>query len=284
MSDTPQRMKLPLTISLGLVVALASLASPRHSAPDQGASATSQRSPVLVELFTSEGCSSCPPADALMAKLDMQQPVPGADVIVLEQHVDYWDDQGWKDPFASQAATQRQKESAFALGAEVYTPQMVIDGCTVILGSDESRARNVIQAAEKSTKAKIQIAWAGAASGDSRTLQIHAGNLPGLAPVPPSSAGKKPKTSNAEVFLAITESRLHSDVRRGENAGRGLEHDGVVRQFMKLGPATPGADTSFDSSTTVMLSKEWRRENLRAVVFVQNPRTRQIYGSASIPF
>lgn len=214
----------------------------------------------------------------------MQQPVPGADVIVLEQHVDYWDDQGWKDPFASQAATQRQKDYAYALNAEVYTPQMNIDGRSVIVGSDEPRARHLIESAEKPLKAEIRIAWAGAASGDSRTLQIHAGNLPGIAPVPPSSAKTKSKTSNADVFLAITESRLHSDVRRGENAGRGLEHDGVVRQFIKLGSATPGAETSFESKTIVMLSKEWSRENLRAVVFVQNPRTRQIYGFASIPY
>jgi hypothetical protein len=283
------------SLALGITLFAFSLPYPRAAAqttPPQGSGATAsvppaQHTPVLVELFTSEGCSSCPPADALLAKLDMQQPVPGADVIVLEQHVDYWDDLGWRDPFASKAATQRQNDYSFALGAEVYTPQMIIDGRTVILGSDESRARHVIEAAEKPAKAEIRIAWVGAAAGDSRILQIHTGNLTGIAPTPAAKAthGGKPSASpNADVFLAITESHLHSDVRRGENAGRGLEHDGVVRQFVKLGQATPGTDTSFESKMTVSLPKEWRRENLRAVVFVQDPRTRQVFGSAEIPY
>jgi hypothetical protein len=269
-----------------LALASATVLIPSYRASAQSATAI-QRSPVLVELFTSEGCSSCPPADALLAKLDMQQPVTGADVIILEEHVDYWDDQGWKDPFASNVATQRQKGMAFTLGAEVYTPQMIIDGRTEILGSDEAKARRVIEAAEKPAKTEIRITWAGGAEGDSRVLQVHAGNLSGATsvPAPKAAGGSKASTArSADVFLAITESRLHSDVRRGENAGRGLEHDGVVRQFVKLGQAVPGAETSFDSKTTVMIPKEWRRENLRAVVFLQDPKTRQVFGSAAIPY
>lgn len=302
MTPATRHTKRIMFFPLMLILALAAVPIPRYCTFAQsakplaaGAAAVgpaastlaAQRTPVLVELFTSEGCSSCPPADALLARLDLQQPIAGAEVIVLEQHVDYWDDQGWRDPFASKAATDRQKEYAFRLGADVYTPQMIIDGRTVILGSDEPRARYMIQAAEKSPKAEIHIAWSGDAAGDSRMLQIHAGNLPGAAPTAASKAASGSKTSTnkyADVFLVITESHLHSDVRRGENAGRGLEHDGVVRQFVRLGQAALGAETSFESQTAVKLAKEWERENLRAVVFVQDPHTLQVFGSAAIPF
>src|SRR5579864_6391037 len=185
----------------------------------QAGNAPSRPTPVLVELFTSEGCSSCPPADALLAQLNARQPVKGAEAIILEEHVDYWDDQGWRDPFASAAATQRQKDYAETIHAEVYTPQMIVDGRTDVLGSDENAAERAIEKASGAPKTELELSWVGAAAtaGGPKLLRVHAGKL---------SGGDK-----AEVFLAITESHLHSDVKRGENAGRGLEHDGVVRKF-----------------------------------------------------
>ncbi len=137
--------------------------------------------PVLVELFTSEGCSSCPPADALLAQLGTRQPVNGAEAIILEEHVDYWDDQGWRDPFASKAATERQEEYAKTLSAEVYTPQMIVDGRTEILGSDEHAAERAIAKAIAGQKTDLELSWVGATAtmGGPKLLRVRLGKLSG---------------------------------------------------------------------------------------------------------
>ena len=234
--------------------------------------ADNRRAPVLVELFTSEGCSSCPPADALLAKINAMQPFANTEVIILEQHVDYWDGQGWLDPFASVAATRRQEDYSKILGSEVYTPQMVVDGHLEFVGGNGIRAKQAIESAATEPKAEIQLSWAGDAGGDLRPLRIHAGKLPG-------DVSDKP-----DVMLAVTESHLHSNVRSGENAGRGLEHDGVVRQLVKLGKANADGETSFETQSVVKLGKDWKRENLRAVVFIQSTRNRRVLAAAAISF
>jgi hypothetical protein len=233
--------------------------------------------PVLVELFTSEGCSSCPPADKLLAQIDARQPVSGAGAIILEEHVDYWDDQGWRDPFASKAATERQQDYANSLHAEVYTPQMVVDGRAELLGSDQNAAQRAIEKAISAQKTSLELTWVGATMtvGGPKLLRVRVGKLSGDN----SSSGQ-----NAEVFLAITESHLHSDVRRGENAGRGLEHDGVVRKLTSLGKARGSGEFSFDLQTGVKLSPEWKRENIRVIDFEQDVHSRRIYAATSTTY
>jgi len=241
----------------------------------QSAQATpGPKRPVLVELFTSEGCSSCPPADALLAKLGSLQPVPGVEAIIMEEHVDYWDDQGWRDPFASPVATNRQKEYAFHLGGEVYTPEMIVDGRAAFVGSEGTEARKEIEAAAGFPKAEMSLEWAGTMRGDSGSLRVHIGRLP------ESATNGKP-----EVFVAITENGLHSSVKRGENAGRALAHDGVVHTITRVGAANPRSETAFDGEVPISgPNTGWKHENLRAVVFVQDPKTRRVFAAGAISY
>jgi hypothetical protein len=247
---------------MGLVVAGKNPfpATPRE--PDQGST------PVLVELFTSEGCSSCPPADELLSLLGQSQPVRGANVIALEEHVDYWDQQGWKDPFSSEAATTRQGEYGVAFGGEqIYTPQMVVDGRAEFVGSSDIDALRAIHNASQRPKTAIQLSWQKEDS-----LSMHIGVLPGRL------AGE-----SAQLFLAVAENMLHSDVKHGENAGRALEHNGVVRKLLPLGKVDAGP-AGFSSTVAVHPDRDWNRANLRAVVFVQERRSRHILAAAAIAF
>ena len=216
-----------------------------------------ERQPVILELFSSEGCSSCPPADALLAALSRGQPVPGADVIALELHVDYWDDLGWSDPFSSAAYSARQRAYGAAFKQRgIYTPQLVVDGHAELLGSDAGRAKEAIAAAAQAPKARVTVA-----AKDGK-LVISVADVPG--PREPSS-----------VWLAITEEGLHTDVPRGENAGARLAHGPIVRRLSRLGAADP----AFSGEAAAALDPAWKRENTRAVVFVQNDRTLQILGA-----
>jgi hypothetical protein len=174
--------------------------------------------PVLVELFTSEGCSSCPPADALLARLDAKQPVEGAQVIALSEHVTYWNSLGWRDPFSSEAMTERQQQYAarFGLG-EVYTPQVVVDGAAELVGSDERGLTRAIAKAAAEPKAALSLEGVQISKGVVH-FKVHAGPM-----------------AHTEVVAAIAQDSADSSVSRGENGGRRLHHVAVVRSLEALG-------------------------------------------------
>lgn len=246
-------------------------AAPQSASPSNGA----PTGPVLVELFTSEGCSDCPSADALLAQLDKDQSVAGASVIVLEHHVDYWNGDGWPDPFSSTVSTDRQRRYAFGRsGDQIYTPEMIVDGGDGFVGSNARLAQRAIAAAAKMPKASVKLDWAGAESNLSRQLRVSVSPLQ-------QTTGDRPL-----VFLAITENHLHSDVKRGENAGRALDHSGVVRHFAQIGKAgNPTKDGFvFDSPTTVKVGTDWKRPDLRAVVFIQDPKSMRVLGAAALAY
>jgi hypothetical protein len=215
-----------------------------------------ERQPVILELFSSEGCSSCPPADIVLASLSKGQPVPGAEVIALELHVDYWNYLGWSDPFSDAAYSARQRAYGAAFHQRgIYTPQLVVDGHAELLGSDAGGAKEAILTASRTPKARVTIA-----TKDGK-IAVNVADVPG-----PREA--------ASVWLALTEENLHTDVPRGENAGSRLAHGPIVRRLSRLGAADPG----FTGEVAPALDPAWKKENLRAVVFVQRDGSLQIVG------
>ena len=232
------------------------------------------RVPVIVELFTSEGCSSCPPADDNLARLERTQPIAGAEVIALGQHVDYWNRLGWTDPFSSQAFSQRQGRYSEAFGRDgVYTPQMIVDGQAEFAGGNQGMARTAITKAAQTPKATVGLKLADGATADNGSVKFDVS----VAKLPAVRANDA-----AEVWLAITESNLRTDVPRGENAGRSLAHTAVVRQMVGVGVADSRAGAVSTAQTVATLDRNWRRKNLRAVVFVQERDSRRILGAASL--
>jgi len=257
-----------LAISIPFVGSVCFLRAARTLTGSTGDGGT--RIPVLVELFTSEGCSSCPPADALLQRLERSQPVSGVELIVLSEHVDYWNDIGWKDPFSSHEYSERQSAYAaqFGLGS-VYTPQMVVDGRFEFVGSDERRANEAIKGAGKSRKAPVSIPFA---SGDreAATVHIEAGPLPSSVAVHP-----------AGVFLAIADNSDESQVSRGENAGRTLQHVAVLRNLIRIGVVDETA--AFSRDVKVDLNSR-NPKNLRIVVIVQEAEVGRVLGAGFARF
>jgi hypothetical protein len=239
---------------------------------NQTAVTPGQRAPVVIELFTSEGCSSCPPADELLRRLEQTQPVAGVEVIALEQHVDYWNRLGWADPFSTPEFSARQGDYAdYFNNSSVYTPQMIVDGQTEFPGSNQTKARAAIIAAAQKPKATISLARTGAAKPEGIPLSVRVENLPTLA-----------ADDTAEVLLAITEDALRTDVPRGENAGHTLAHAAIVRELSSLGNIDKQGGAPFTAQPVVALGAKWQLKNLRAVVFVQQHDSRRVLGATAI--
>ncbi|MGA8872934.1 MAG: DUF1223 domain-containing protein, partial [Candidatus Acidiferrales bacterium] len=226
-----------------------------------------------VELFTSEGCSDCPPADRLLAHLQRTQPVAGADVIALEEHVDYWNSQGWVDPFSSAQFTERQTDyvHSFRLNSGPYTPQMVVEGSAQFVGSNERAALAAIAKAAENPEMPVTIEQIPDSNSDAGKVQLHVQ----VGPAASGQAGRR-----ADVLLAITEDDLSSNVSAGENAGAHLEHYGVVRELRSIGHLD--ASGAFSTDTKVNLSHHRKRDNLRVVVFVQDHSSLAVLGASAI--
>jgi hypothetical protein len=228
-----------------------------------GAQPRSGRVPVLAELFTSEGCSSCPPADRILELLAREPPIDGVDVIIMSEHVTYWDHQGWRDPFGSSTFTARQQMygGLFKLQS-VFTPQLVIDGTSQVIGTDIAGLK--VALASAAAKPKPQLTVELRDNGPQDLTATASG--PGLA-----------VAVGAELVWAVTEDDLVVEVKRGENARRTLHHAGVVRWFSssKIGD-------SAGATIKIPLRAEWKRDRLRVVGFVQSVGTREVLSVASV--
>jgi len=212
-----------------------------------------QRVPVLAELFTSEGCSSCPPADLLLMELDRKQPVHKAQIIVLSEHVDYWNRLGWSDPFSSAQFSARQAAYSRALKSEVYTPQLVIDGGEQLVGSDTGEILAAITRAASRPKVPVKI---GAARLEGTEVVVNV-SVDGGA---------------GELWLAVADERDESSVKRGENSGRKLAHVAVVRSLVKAGDVRSSG--VFDRAVRLPLAPDARPAGTRIVAFLAAPNGR----------
>jgi len=246
------------------------------SAPAQGpqletkpaaAAGTPAGAPVLIELFTSEGCSSCPPADVVLQKLDQFQPIPGAQLIVLSEHVTYWDHDGWKDPNSSQAFTDRQSSYETALGVkEPYTPQFIIDGTQVGQIDKLQELEQELNKAKDETKLPVRIGEVTVDPSNSGVLRAHV------------EADANPDKHNADVFVAIALDHVESQVLRGENGGKHLIHVAVVQELTKVGKLSKGK--SFAQDVQLKLKPGEDPKNLRLVAFVQESGPGKLLGAA----
>ncbi len=225
------------------------------------------RTRVVLELFTSEGCSSCPPADDLLRRLIREQPIPGVEVVALSEHVDYWNRLGWKDPFSSSRFTERQEEYAQHFdGNGMYTPQAVIDGRWQVVGNDWQAVRKALVAAADAPKATVDVQTRRADGRVSVSVTV--------ADVPRDPSG------DVDVMLAVVENGLSVEVKQGENARRRLEHDAVVRKLDRIGTLSRGA-RSGTFTATVPVTSDWSTANLQVVVFLQQRRGARIVGASA---
>jgi hypothetical protein len=262
------------SFEIALVLALSALAvitvQNVHgaSAPAVTGREDGSRTPVLIELFTSEGCSTCPPADALLEKLDRSQPVNGHELIVLSEHVDYWNDFGWKDPYSSHEYSERQSAYAARFGRSgIYTPQMVVDGHSELVGSDE---RGAIKAVENESRlVKVPLSLSGLHFENSNKVSMHLE----AGPLEPSIGAR-----SANLYLAIADESDVSQVSRGENAGRTLKHVAVLRSLVPVGTVNKTDKVSKD--VTVKVSNE-SRGHLRIVGIIQEQSAGRVLGVAS---
>lgn len=248
------------TVAVAAVVAAAILWSSAISKSAPFAPAAPGKHAVVVELFTSEGCSSCPPADELLGHLRQSANSNGAEVIPLGFHVDYWDSAAWHDRFDSAAYSHRQENYARKFHIDgPYTPQMVVNGQIEFVGSLAGQAHEAIaEASREGSAADVQLSLTK--DGLLRVTITH--------------------SQPAEVMLAITEDNLSTNVAGGENGGRTLHHSAVVRQLQHLGDISGGR---FSSAVPLKLNQGWKRQDLRTVVFVQSSDSGKILGAASMP-
>jgi hypothetical protein len=232
--------------------------------------ATCADNPVIVELFTSEGCSSCPTAETLLANLERRQPVGGVQVIALEEHVDYWNQLGWKDAYSSPQFRFRQNDYAKLFGVDdVYTPQMVVAGQAGFSGNDRDAALAEISKYGSAQQEDLELSTSPNAANPA-LLDLH---------VAIQSHGLTP--GGGLVYLAVTESGIASYVGGGENKGRNLKHAPVVRSFGVIGKME-ARNPALKLSSTLQLPTDWKRENLRAVVFLQDKKSKKITGARAI--
>ena len=245
-------------------------AAPQTSSNPASASqpASADAHPVLVELFTSEGCSSCPPADLMIQKLDELQPIPGAQLIVLSEHVTYWDHDGWKDPNSSSALTDRQATYETALKEpSSYTPQIIVDGTEQIqINYPQQHMTDIFEKAAAAPKIPVRISEVTVAAGSPTVLRARI------------ETDVNSEKHSADVYVAVALDHVESQVLKGENGGKHLIHVAVVQQLTKVGKLSKGKN--FSQDVQLKLAPGTDPKNVRLVAFVQESGPSTVLGAA----
>ena len=253
--------------AFGVVILLTS--SVRAQRENAAESPSTTRAPVLIELFTSEGCSSCPPADAWLQHIDASPPIDGTQLIVLSEHVDYWDHDGWKDTYSSHLLTSRQSAYVSNLGlSAAYTPQIILDGAIELRTSEPQQIAPSIRKEAQIAKLSIRIESTSVEAGQPDTVQ---GRI---------EANGELQKRGGDIFVATVLDHVSSQVLHGENGGRRLSHVAVVQDITKVGRLEKGK--SFDGNFRVRLKPGTDAANLRIVAFVQEPGIGKILGVAMV--
>ncbi len=214
----------------------------------------------VLELFTSEGCSSCPPADRLMGEIE--EKYQGQPVYILSYHVDYWNHLGWKDKFSSAENSKRQQQYAQTLHSQIYTPQLIVNGKKELIGSDQDAVENLIQTALlHSNNAKIDLS----AKVSEKEINVDF----------------KTSESNSQnkLFITLVEKKASTNVQRGENEGRHLVHWQIVHQQNQI-----VLKNSATGTTNFKLPENFNMNNWEIIGMIQNMKSGEILGSAKVSF
>ncbi|WP_347218879.1 DUF1223 domain-containing protein [Chryseobacterium sp.] len=222
--------------------------------------ATEGKGFAVLELFTSEGCSSCPPADELMGKIEKEY--KNKNVYILSYHVDYWNRLGWKDRFSSAKNSQRQQLYSRLLNSQVYTPQLVVNGKTEFVGSDENALSKALQTALSGFQ-NTNIRLSAKVAQHEIHVQYDATAI----------------TAKDRLLVTLVEKQSSTQVGKGENEGRHLQHWQIVHQQNSI-----ALNTQQKGETAFQLPQSFSAENWEVIAFIQNSKTGEISGTAKIQF
>lgn len=253
-----------VALVMGVLLVMSCAGEARSSQTRRG---SNRPGTVVLELFTSQGCSSCPPADELLSTL-RREDFGGRAVVALAYHVDYWNSLGWSDPFSSARWSQRQREYAQVIrGAQVYTPQLVINGKVQLVGSAEGAIRaEIARQLDGEDRGAVFIDHV-VRSGNQVKVDLRA-------------RLNATKGGRASVVVVLFEDGITTAVSRGENARRNLVNDAIVRwQDHAVDLDASGVEAS--ASISIPLEDAWRADHLGVAVFIQDARSRAIYASAA---
>jgi hypothetical protein len=229
--------------------------------------------PVVLELFTAQGCSSCPAADELLSRLALDARTRAL-VVPLAFHVDYWNELGWVDPFSARGWSLRQDAYKRALksGHEVYTPQLVVNGEAELNGADAQRVLHEIDAAlGRASRARLHL-----------DVRLDEGGRPALSVAVGAEGVEGIDARKLELLVALVENNLVTSVGRGENGGRTLRNDFVVRRLSTASSFEPGKGAPAERRLVLKLERQWKTENLGVAAFLQDPSSMRIHAAASI--